>query len=145
MSPRALLWLGLAGLGYVLFPFDLIPDVPGIGWIDDIVVVLAIWWTISAARRRNAEGRIPPGAAADALPAEDPPGTAFQQRFQSPEAHVVLGVPRTADAAEVKQAYRALLTQYHPDKVSHLSPEFQALAHDRVVAIQDAYTRMGGP
>lgn len=36
---RNLFWLAL-GVAYTLWPMDLIPDVPVIGWVDDVVVDL---------------------------------------------------------------------------------------------------------
>ncbi len=30
----------LAGIIYAIWPFDLIPDVPFVGWIDDIIVLI---------------------------------------------------------------------------------------------------------
>ena len=41
--------------------------------------------------------------------------------------------------AEAKKAYRALLVQYHPDKVAHLANEFKALAETRTRAIVEAW------
>jgi len=44
---RAKLWLGLA-LGYVLMPFDLIPDfIPVVGQLDDLVLVPFFVWMAS--------------------------------------------------------------------------------------------------
>jgi uncharacterized membrane protein YkvA (DUF1232 family) len=31
----------LGVIAYCIWPLDLIPDVPGVGWIDDIAVVVA--------------------------------------------------------------------------------------------------------
>ncbi|HEY3444994.1 MAG TPA: J domain-containing protein [Myxococcales bacterium] len=53
---------------------------------------------------------------------------------------IVLGIHRGAQFDEVKKAYRALITQYHPDKVAHLAPEFKKLAEERTREINIAYT-----
>lgn len=138
MSGRALLLLLLAGLGYVVMPLDLIPDVPGVGWLDDVVVLLALGYVVAGYLRTRVDARTPdstPRGASDA----DWPADAFDARFGSSDPRVVLGVGPAAGPDEVKQAYRKLLAEYHPDKVSHLSSEFQALAHERAVAIQRAY------
>ncbi len=52
---------------------------------------------------------------------------------------IVLGIHRGAQFDEVKKAYRALITQYHPDKVAHLAPEFKKLAEERTREINVAY------
>jgi len=61
----------------------------------------------------------------------------------------VLGVAAGASPEACKVAYRAKLLQYHPDRVAHLGPEFQALAHDKTLQIQAAFARLtrqaGGP
>ena len=44
------------------------------------------------------------------------------------EALKVLGLAPSASATEIKQAYRELMQQYHPDKVAHLGPEFRPIA-----------------
>ncbi len=51
----------------------------------------------------------------------------------------VLGIPRTATRAEAKAAWRALVVQYHPDKVAHLPAEFRALAEAKTREIMDAW------
>ncbi len=145
MSVRALLLLLLAALGYVLSPLDLIPDIPGIGWIDDALVLLTVGYVVTVYLPRHGGlrwGTPPPAPGASAAPEAGTEAPGFDARFGSADPRVVLGVDPRAGAEELKQAYRTLLSQYHPDKVSHLSPEFQALAHERVVAIQDAYARV---
>ena len=54
----------------------------------------------------------------------------------------VLGVPPGTPLTEAKKAYRALVAQYHPDKVSHLAPEFRELADRRTRQILEAWRRI---
>lgn len=134
----------LFALVYTVWPIDLLPDfIVGLGWIDD----LAVWGMVlhylltgsrgSAARRQyagryrhSAGGRQPPPAG-EAPAGEAPAG--------GRDPYTVLGVDRNASAAEIRQAYRRLAAQYHPDKVAHLGPEFQELAERRFKEIQEAY------
>ena len=44
-----------------------------------------------------------------------------------------------ADAEAVAKAFRRLSKRCHPDKVAHLDEEFQALAHRKFLALQEAY------
>ncbi len=55
----------------------------------------------------------------------------------------ILGVPRTANEAEIKQAYRALAKQYHPDKNPDNKPaeEYFKLVNDAYNVLSDAYQR----
>jgi preprotein translocase subunit Sec63 len=45
--------------------------------------------------------------------------------------------PGTED--ELRKAYKALIVQYHPDKVAHLAAEFRELAERRTRQINEAY------
>lgn len=51
----------------------------------------------------------------------------------------LLGVEPTADADEVKRAFRREIARYHPDKVQHLGPEFQEIAATRAAELTEAY------
>ena len=53
--------------------------------------------------------------------------------------HVVLNVPATATVDEVRQAYKILMSQYHPDKVASLGDELKALAERKSKEINAAY------
>lgn len=55
------------------------------------------------------------------------------------EALSVLGVRRGASAAEIKQAWRKLSLENHPDRVSHLGEEFRTIAEQRMRRINAAY------
>jgi len=48
-------------------------------------------------------------------------------------------VSRNASQEQIRKAYKKLAGKYHPDKVSHLGQEFQALAEKRFKDIQEAY------
>lgn len=55
----------------------------------------------------------------------------------------LLGVPPTANEAQLKEAYHRKVQETHPDKLSGLglSPELVKYAHERMSRINDAYNR----
>ena len=62
------------------------------------------------------------------------------RRRENPYAE--LGLEADASDAEVDQAYRRLLSQYHPDKVAGAAPELREQAEKRARAITAAYDRI---
>jgi hypothetical protein len=58
------------------------------------------------------------------------------------DPYTVLGILSGSTLAEAKRAWRALIIQYHPDKVAHLAPEFRSLAETRTREIMDAWTQL---
>jgi DnaJ like chaperone protein len=55
------------------------------------------------------------------------------------EALATLGLTRGASAADIKQAWRDLSKQHHPDRVTHLGEEFRRVAEERMRRINAAY------
>ena len=58
------------------------------------------------------------------------------------DPHAVLGVDRDASDAQLTQAYRERLKQYHPDRVASLGPELRDLAHRKTLEIQRAWSEL---
>jgi DnaJ-domain-containing protein 1 len=58
---------------------------------------------------------------------------------QPADAWRLLGVTPRMSLAEARKTFRALVAQYHPDKVAHLAPEFRQLAEERTRQILDAW------
>jgi DnaJ like chaperone protein len=54
-------------------------------------------------------------------------------------AFAELGLTRGSSAAEVKQAWRKLSLENHPDRATHLGEEFRRLAEERMRRINAAY------
>jgi len=54
----------------------------------------------------------------------------------------VLGVAPDASQAEIDQAYRRLMSQYHPDKLAGAAPELREKAEQRTREINAAYTKI---
>lgn len=54
----------------------------------------------------------------------------------------VLGVTDEASDAEVSQAYRRLMSQYHPDKLATAAPELRQRAEKKSREINIAYDRI---
>lgn len=61
---------------------------------------------------------------------------------QPKDPYEVLGVTRDMSKAEIRKAYLKLMGQYAPDHVSHLSEEFQKMAHEKCVAFNLAWERI---
>ena len=51
----------------------------------------------------------------------------------------ILGLSINTEPSEIKITYRRLVMHYHPDRVQHLGPEFQALAEEKIKEINMAY------
>ncbi|MCI0371094.1 MAG: DnaJ domain-containing protein [candidate division NC10 bacterium] len=131
----------ILGLLYVLSPFDLIPDVLiGPGWLDDLAVLALLGYFLWRLQGRAAAVRRGSGAAGEGEPGPRAEGT----RQPEEDPYAVLGLEPGASREEVKAAYRRLVAQYHPDKVTHLGKEFQDLAHRRLLQIQRAYQHLTG-
>lgn len=114
---------------YALSPYDFLPDfLAGWGWLDDLVILGLLWRYLRGRTGQTFNFRGP-----------------FQQSprtdggVASKDPYAILGVGRHASAEEIKQAYRKLANQYHPDKVGHLGEEFQKLAEERFKEVQEAY------
>jgi hypothetical protein len=145
---------------YVRSPIDLIPDGAGLlGVVDDLLVAVGVMWWLrnsgtppkprTTARQRARGpgdwGRASGGAGSGAR-ASDPPGAAggdagAQEAAWDPYA--VLGIRRGATRDEIRDAYRAQMKLYHPDRVADLGPELQAVAHRKSIDIQRAFEELG--
>ncbi|MDR2452553.1 MAG: J domain-containing protein [Candidatus Accumulibacter sp.] len=53
--------------------------------------------------------------------------------------HEILGVSPDASMEEIRQAYRTLMSQYHPDKVASLGEDLKKLAEAKSREITRAY------
>jgi hypothetical protein len=72
-------------------------------------------------------------------PRSEEPSSSAEPRPPAFDPYAVLGVPPDATLDQIKTAYRALIVQYHPDKVAQLGPELRQLAAEKSRQINDAY------
>jgi hypothetical protein len=57
----------------------------------------------------------------------------------------LLGLEPSADVETIKRAFRREIARYHPDKVTHLGPEFQEMASTRAAELTAAYKTLTDP
>lgn len=100
---------------------------------------VAVSWTLDRTRAAGKRGAATPeagSAGAGPSPGADsprpPPATTMPW-------YVVLDVDRGASRAVITAAYRARISQYHPDKVARMGPEIRALAEKKSAEINAAY------
>ncbi|MGD9364065.1 MAG: DnaJ domain-containing protein [Desulfobacteraceae bacterium] len=134
------IWIILA-LIYLLSPWDLIPGLHALGWLDDLVIIALLFRYLSKIGQFRTPGPPPFG---DRQYTDDQSHTnssqAAEKTVRTP--FEILNIPPDADQKEIRAAYRKLASQYHPDKVAHLGDEFQKLAEQRFKEIQAAYDKL---
>ena len=145
-----IIFLILAGL-YTLNPYDLLPDfMIGWGWIDDLIIWGLVWRYLASQKKKFANyNRFyrQTGGGFENKSSGQQHSRAHEQNFadKTPwDPYRILGIDRSASAAEIKKAYRELATKYHPDKLEHLGDEFKELAEMRFKEIQKAYQELSG-
>lgn len=140
------IWITLAVI-YFLSPYDLIPGVSWIGWIDDIVVLILLFRYLSRLKKTTTAQPPPFGdqgfRGQQTRSSAEEPGHETHRPSRTP--YEILEVSPNAGPEEIKAAYRKLASQYHPDKVAHLGREFQELAEQRFKEIQQAYQKLTSP
>jgi hypothetical protein len=134
---------------YFLSPIDLVPDVlVGPGWIDDLLLVGLLIWFLSGRSLPflNRFGSFYGGKGrGNQSSSQRSYSSSTRQEYSGTtekDPYRILGVKHGATQGEIKEAYRKAAAKYHPDKVSHLGKEFQKLAHQKFVAVQEAYERL---
>ncbi len=132
---------------YALCPYDLLPDFfPGMGWVDDILILGALYWYhfIYRPAKLKARYRDYYNQAQDKARENQQyeKKTQTNNRKRKPDPYTVLGVKKNATREEIKTAYRKLAGKYHPDRVTHLGDEFQDLAEKKFKEIQQAYQEL---
>jgi len=134
---------------YAICPYDLLPDFfVGFGWIDDLILLGALYWYHFYHRPAKAKERY---ENAYRQAGQERQNKAYNENqkdaqknesFSSRDPYTILGVNRGASAGEIKNAYRKLANKYHPDKVDHLGEEFKELAEKKFKDIQEAYQKL---
>ncbi len=137
----------LAALLYVVSPVDAVPDVlPGLGWMDDVLVVIGLLWYLNTQQGRPFPWDVFRGRMGERRDTrfDAPRPEDLQADFDRMDPYALLEVSPHASPEEVKTAYKRAVARYHPDKVAHLGKEFQELAHKKLLAIQKAYDHLQG-
>jgi DnaJ-domain-containing protein 1 len=71
-------------------------------------------------------------------------GAKSEEPMTEQECAKTLGLSGRVTLVEIKTAYRSEIAKYHPDKVTHLAPEFREMARIRTRRIRAAYEFLRG-
>lgn len=151
----------IIAMAYFISPIDLLPDflLPYIGYLDDLGVISLVVYVL---RKGDLPSFFPDKikqgfhtfknfySQASTEKTNTNSGTntgyrnsknrdPFKNQVKKPSAWQVLGVNPGASKEQIQAAYKDAVKKYHPDKVSHLGPEFRKLANEKFVEIQAAY------
>ncbi len=127
-------------------------------FIVSFLVPERVWKDLSRRSRFSRFARHQPGptknrkrfrrpAAKDARKQADPTGrkeTTPEEPMTEQECAKILGLNGRVNVGEIKAAYRNEIAKYHPDKVTHLAPEFREMARIRTRRIRAAYEYFRG-
>lgn len=145
MKKLIVIFMFILGVLYIVSPVDLIPDgFPVIGWIDDIFVAWLLGYYLAYGHlpgfvSRFFNGLIGKNTVSGAKSRATAQGEGVRDEN---DPYDVLGISPGASVDEIRKAYQDAVQQYHPDKVSHLGQEFQELAKEKFIRIQEAYEKL---
>lgn len=133
MKPLPIRPLSLAlAIVYLLWPFDLIPDLLGpLGRIDDLLLFALVAWQSYRRRRTRSEAKTSEANRHERT--TQPP---------SPDPYTLFDLRPDASREQIEARYKELALQYHPDRVAHLGQELRTLAHEKMIEIQRAYEEL---
>jgi uncharacterized membrane protein YkvA (DUF1232 family) len=143
LDPRTLKrWLIAIAVVYLLFPRDLVPDYlgRGLGFIDDVLLIGLLRHFYLKRLRQSAARAAGSGPGPGAREGERPAPPPASER--PVDAYATLGVSASASQEAIASAYKARMSEYHPDKVAHLGEDLQKLAHRKALEIQEAYRQL---
>ena len=143
LDPRKLKrWLIFVAVVYLLFPRDLLHDYlgRGLGLIDDVLLIGFLTHFYRKYLREFTDRAA--GAGADPGPRERSRSTQPPPSERSLNPYTTLGIPTSASQETIESAYKARMSEYHPDKVAHLGEDLQKLAHQKAIEIQEAYRQL---
>ena len=133
---------------YTVIPYDLIPDfIPIGGWLDDVFLLGVLIYYYRKGRlpafffregkfsKANQYHKMGPDGAGGFKKEE----AKSESKADLNDPYEILGLKPGASHEEIRAAYHRAAQAYHPDKVSHLGPEFQELAGKKFIKIQQAY------
>lgn len=151
MNPFWVVLIVVLALIYIISPVDLLPDfVPIAGRLDDLGLVALLIYYLKTGRWPVFISRLAAwlfgtgGSGAGRSQNQRRAAGGQQQAAGKKDPYAVLGLSAGASTQEIHEAYRRLAHRYHPDKVSHLGEEFQELARQRFLEIQEAYEALTG-
>ena len=135
-------WLIIIAVLYLVFPRDLIPDFfgRGLGLIDDLSLMALLYYFYHRYLREHAAR--PTGENGPRDQRERSRRAKAVGSEDSSDPYEILGIPSSASSETIQAAYKARMSEYHPDKVAHLGEELQELAHRKALEIQQAYQRL---
>ena len=139
----------LIPLLYVINPYDILPDfLIGIGWIDDLIILGALFWYHFIYRPNKIRVQYEntnyqkSEKSSSKNYQENQERVQTESKFSKSDPYEVLGIDRKTSLDEIKQAYRKLALKYHPDRVDHLGDEFRSLAEQKFKEIHKAYREL---
>ena len=117
-------------------------DFARISSAEERLALLRLIWMVAAAdgridpREENIINRI---AFALRIDAASQRGIAAEFHRSGDRNYEILGVTPEAGNKEIKEAYKRMAKQYHPDRVAHLGDEYARMAHEKFAQINAAY------